>query len=514
MTLPLQMPPPPPLPPQGLIQRILTTFQGWFSPQRRSDPGGQAGKNTAEPPAPPGAISTNGTATGSAVESAAYHEVNLVQLRYDREAIGDDVRHLVDSDGRIATSNQDIGRDVFGSAGLRVQVKAAEGTSESLVAQAQDVIDALFGDTDINGTGPGMVSGLLEDGELYLSPVLLDGRIYRLQPLPTLTMDPNVDSRGQFPDPMRAFRQIDLQLRTEEAWFALWQVNWIRWDYRPTRGATHGRSQYLQSRGLGRFLQMSENDMVVRRRSRATLPRHHQIGNDQYTLGTGEDEDYRVKNCPDPSTGQTVTDYVTSGKIKITTVEGGDVNLGHIDDVKHLQNAYMGRLGKPKSLMGWGEDINRDILEVQQDEYQEFLKGVRHLLWHGDGGLYSGLKAVCDFALALAGINPALVTYQPAWPLKLTKAQIAFTESIDKLRVSGLISHRTALEMVANTLGLESAEAELLLLKEERKAREDASAAADRTFAAGQTGAGQDKPGGGGMKAAPGGGLDTGEVVE
>jgi hypothetical protein len=157
--------------------------------------------------------------------------------------------------------------------------------------------------------------------------------------------------------------------------------------------------------------------------------------------------------------------------------------------------------------MGFGEDINRDILEQQQEEYQEFLRGIRHLLWHGDGGIYSGLEDICNFALALAGINPEMITYQPSWPLKLTKKQLEFVKEIDDRRVSGLISHRTALELVSNTLGLESAEAELLLLQQEKKERQGADDAGDREFAARQTGAGKGSP----KSGRPGAGAATGD---
>lgn len=436
----------------------------------------------------------NTTQSGAAVESPTYYEAQVEQLRYDREGIITDVRNRMDDDPRMAQSNQEIGQDVFGG-GLGVTLAGAEGTPDAVVERAQDVVDALFRDCDINGLGPGLVRGLLEDGELYLQPVVRDQRITKVRPFPTLTMEPLLNTAGEFADVSRSFRQIDLLSRETVALFPLWQVNWIRHDWRPTRGTANGRSQYLQVRGLGRALNNTENDLVIRRRTRSALKFHHRVGapgtNDMNAVKA-----YKVENGLDQpgAAKKIVTDYYSTGDVQITALQG-DANLGEIDDVKHLQDAYMGRLGKPKGLMGgWGDDINRDVLEQQQEQYQEFLNGLRNLVWNGDGGVYSGLKAVCDFALSLAGINPAMITYQPSWPRKLTAAQIKQIEAISKLRVAGEISHRTSLSLIGSMLGIESAEAELTRIEEERTARQLGEDDDDRAFAARQTGSPNRQP--------------------
>lgn len=472
-----RIPPPPPPPPPGLIKRILNEFVSWFgtpSSQRAAE--GNGGQ------------SSQSTQTGSQVESPASMEAQVIQLRYDRDAIMADVRDLMDSDPRMAQSNEDIGRDVFG-AGLHVTVRPAEGTPEATAKRAQDIVDAFLRDTDLNGHGPGWVMGLLEDGDLYLSPVVQGDRAIRVQALPTATMDRMEDTQGRFIDTTRAFRQLDRLTREEIATFALWQVNHIRWIYRPTRGIPYGRSQYLQVRGLGRYLHMEENDLVVMRRTRAPLRRVHTVGTPDAPGQDPEITTYRQRNGLDnPDLQQVTTDYISNGKTTVESLDG-QRNLGEIDDVKHIENAFVGRMGKPKGLMGWGEDINRDVLEQQEEMYRDFLRGVRNLLWNGDGGVYSGIRALIDFALLLAGINPDQVTYQASWPIKLTKAQLEFVAKIDERRASGFISHRTALSLVADTLGLESAEAELMVLGEERAERQKREADSDEQFAAGQTGA-------------------------
>lgn len=449
--------------------RIQNWFQGWFGSRQELE-----GQNT--------------TQSGSQSESPAYHETMQEQLRWDREAIIQDARNLVDEDPRAAQSNQEIARDVWG-AGLRVTVQAADGTPDAIVDRAQDVIDAFMRDCDVNGHGPGMISGLLEDGDLFLSPIVRDTRVCRLQLLPTATMERLENSMGLFADVSQAFRQIDILTRDTVAVFPLWQVNHIRYNYLPTRGTPYGRSQYLQIRGRGRALGNTENDLVVRRRTRAPLQRHHKVGAE----GSNSVEAvkaYKQLNGLDQPGASTklITDYYSTGDVTITPLEG-DANLGEIDDVRHLENVYMGRLGKPKGLMGgWGDEINRDVLEQQQEQYQEYLNGLRGLLWNGDGGVYSGLKALCDFALSLAGLNPQQITYQPSWPRKLTKSQTEFIVAMAGLKATTFVSHKTALGLVGPLLGIESVEAELLLIEEERRARQQAETDDDQVFAARQTG--------------------------
>lgn len=480
MSTPVQLPPSPAPPKPGLLQRIQRIFEGWFGSKPELE-----GQGT--------------TQTARQTESPTQFEYQLVQLEYDRRAILQDVRRLMDDDPRIAQSNQDIGRDSVGG-GLKVKVMGAEGTPDQVTQRAQDIIDSFFRDTDLNGHLPASFSGLLEDGDLFLSPIVRSDQVVRIQVLPAATIERLDNDLGLFADAQKAFRQVDVITLEELTGFPLWQVNHVRFDWRPNRGAKYGRSMYLQVRGYGRYLGMTENDMVVRRRTRAPLRFFHRVG-DTSSPGTDiEIQAYKRQNSLDKPVNQRVTtDFFGNGLTDVKELPG-DAKLGEIEDVEHLQNVYWIRLGRPKGLMGFGEDINRDVLEQQQAEYQEFLTGLRNLMWNGDGGVYSGLKALCDFVLALSGINPQQVTYQPSWPRKLTKEQLEYIQRMAELRVQNFISHQTALGLVGALLGIESAEAELLLLEEERAARMKLQAAADREFAADQTGA-----------AGTGGGDDEGD---
>lgn len=453
----------PPPPDRNWLQRIMTkVFSPWFG--RASE---LEGRDT--------------TQSGKGRESPSTAEAEAIQLEYDRQSIVRDVRQLMDDDPRMSSTNQDIGRDVVGN-GWRVQVRAADGAPGAMAERAQSVIDALWRDCDVNGILPGMASGLLEDGDLFISPILQGEGITRLQILPTLSIERIEDDRGLHPDVTAAFRQIDVHSRQEITTFPLWQVNHVRYDLRLNRGDKYGRSQYLQARLPGKYLGMTENDLVIRRKTRAPLRFHHEVGTAEQPSDWADVTKYKAENSLDkPQNQRVTTDFFSNGKVKINALDG-DANLSEIEDVEHLQNVYMFRLGRPKGLTGFGEGINRDVLEEQLAEYHKYLRSLRNLLWNGDGGVYSGLKAICDFALSLAGINPAMVTYQPSWPVRLSAEEIKYIDVINELRLTGMISRRTALGLIGALLGIEDPDAEIEALLNEFISRSAADNAADRAF--------------------------------
>ena len=99
------------------------------------------------------------------------------------------------------------------------------------------------------------------------------------------------------------------------------------------------------------------------------------------------------------------------GTVDINVVQG-DARLGEIDDVLHHIRTWWLSSPVPMSLLGYGQDLNRDVLEQQKEQYDESLAALQ--TWVTD----ELVKPLVELEWLLHGIWPGGLDYEVQWHKK------------------------------------------------------------------------------------------------
>ena len=384
-------------------------------------------------------------------------------LEWERRTLLRDLELLVKRDSRLDRANY-----VMANAATRGGITVTVGTCRNSKVQkeAQAIIDKMMKNTKLNAHLPAWARTVIRDGDIFLN-IIADmdhGRptahITRIKNLPAITMERIDDMTDSFPDIKKAFMQIDPITRQDIQPFPLWSINHMRWKYEP--GERYGRSQYYSGREMWKKLKMTEEDMVVRRRTRAVQRRVHVIGNKDNPGTDTEVKKYRSENrLDDPRNARITADYFINGLGEVKNLEG-DAHLDHIKDVEYLlENAMIGT-GVPLHILGFGRNVNRDVVQDQKRTYKEDCKGIQDLIEHGDPGSFSGIRAVFNMALALGGLNPDEIPINVGWAQLDDDTLAEMTDNVLKLRAAQpkpLITHKLGLTLLAPHLELDNEQA-------------------------------------------------------
>ncbi len=338
-------------------------------------------------------------------------QYEMFRIEWTRRSILRALYEMMREDTRLKRANH-----VFASTAVRrgFDIRITSEVSQKESQKAQDVINDFVRRVQFNAKLTQWARVLLRDGDLFLNPFVDPATrlVTQIKSLPAISIQRNSDITGNFPDLHSAFQQIDpisLQPLLE---LELWQVNHIRWDHE--EGERYGRSQYLATLRTWKMLNMAEQDLVVRRRTRAAPKRLHNIGTKERPGAQKDIDDYMERNKLTGSQRDIVSDYFGNGQIDVKDLNA-DAQLDHIKDVEHIQEVHMLGTGVPLAIMGFGQNINRDILEDQMAQFKEDVEELRRLLEYGDGAAYSGIRSLFDFQLALQGIDPSILDYNIIW---------------------------------------------------------------------------------------------------
>lgn len=208
---------------------------------------------------------------------------------------------------------------------------------------------------------------LVAEGNLALQMVLDDRqRVVAAVRMPAETIVPIVDDNGRFKNPAAAYEQRDVLTGRVLATFAAWQLQLGRFD--PLNWddmGEMGRPFLDATVETWRKLRMTEEDMVIRRRTRAPLRLSHILEG----ATDGEVETYRKQ--VEGEKGDITTDFYANRKGGVTALQG-DAHLGEIEDVVHLLDTFFAGTPAPKALFGYVGDLSRDVLEdLKRDYYDE-----------------------------------------------------------------------------------------------------------------------------------------------
>jgi hypothetical protein len=158
-----------------------------------------------------------------------------------------------------------------------------------------------------------------------------------------------------------------------------------------------------------------------------------------------------------------VADFFSNRRGAIETVEG-DTTIGDIRDVRHHIATWWLASPVPMALMGYAEDLNRDVLEEQTEEYHAALESLRawvakHLL-----------RPLLERQWLVMGFWPDSYSHTYSWgSTKPISAKVLgeISNAVGTLKGAGLLSLETALWVLAQFLPGFDPEAELEKLEEE-----------------------------------------------
>lgn len=299
------------------------------------------------------------------------------------------IRYMDKADGRVKRIHKRMARDAV-KGGLRLEWERDANPKVQLL-WSQFVTRLKL---DERSKLESDARGAVMEGALALQRVVDTSRhVSGLVRMPIETIVPQVDVNGRFKDPALAYVQIDNLGGNVLAEFALWQLGVVRLD--PDNFddvGSMGRPYLDANRTVWQKLTMTEEDMVVRRRTRAPLRMSHSLE------GASSDElnEYEQKIYQDQN--EITTDFFSNRKLTVQAVQG-DSNLDQIADVNYLLDTFFAGAPAPKGLFGYVQDLARDVLEdLKKDYYEEIdcLQDVISQAYH----------EAFELELLLQGLNP------------------------------------------------------------------------------------------------------------
>ncbi|MDH5633622.1 MAG: hypothetical protein OEZ10_11585 [Gammaproteobacteria bacterium] len=211
--------------------------------------------------------------------------------------------------------------------------------------------------------------------------------------MPTETIVPQVAPNGAFKDPRVAYIQYDYTMGKEIAQFPLWQMSLVRLtpDNFDDMGSL-GRPYLDATRPAWQKLRMTEEDLVIRRRTRAPQRLAHVLE------GASESDIEKYRARVEGDQNDITADFYLNKKGAVSSV-AGDANLDQIADVVHLLDTFYAGSPAPKGLFGYTGDLARDVLEDLKRDYFDEVDALQDTLSY----VY---KLGFYLDLLLQGINP------------------------------------------------------------------------------------------------------------
>jgi hypothetical protein len=289
------------------------------------------------------------------------------------------------------------------------------------------------------------------------------------------------DEFDQFFDPAAAFAWADNvllsvdvltnQLPPGATVFAEWQIVHVRYSH--DEDSRYGAPLFAAARKPYKRMTEGEFDIAIRRKTRAGMKYVHALKDASET----DIEAYRTRNqdvLDDPFAA--VADYFSNKDTTVSSIQG-DAHLSEIEDVLHHIRTWWIASPVPMSLLGYGQDLNRDVLDEQQKQYKVACEELSR--WASE----QIVKPLIERQWLLLGIWPDSLEWEVEWAAKDALTAEAFVDAakaLATLRATGVFSDETLLRMFSRFVPDFDAEAELALLAK----RQDNELAAAATNAA------------------------------
>ena len=379
----------------------------------------------------------------------------------DRRNRVTDCRDMAAEDPRAKQSIATLARDAT-KGGFTTQVSGPRA------AQAQAAADALLTRLDIFTRLDDWARLTLRDGDTFLElGVAANGEIVQVTRKPTLEMYRFSDDYDRFYDPAAAFYWTDRPTGTnvpptDATWFAEWQIVHARWDR--DEGSRYGNPLFASARSAYKRMRQGELDIAVRRKTRSGMRYVHVLED----ASPAEIEAYKVANKPaldDPFAA--VADLFQNKRGGLQAVQG-DAHLSEIEDVLHHVDTFGMASPVPLELIGYGRNLNRDVLEQKKEQYDETLGSVR-------GWLVSEfVRPLLERQWLCLGIWPEALTWDVQWKAKKEPAPaelVQMGQFVAALKAMGLLTDATLLRLLATKLPDFDVDAELEAMQAEAEAQ-------------------------------------------
>lgn len=311
-------------------------------------------------------------------------------------------RQMYDEDTRYETIINTLARDAT-SKGFDVVVENDD--------RAQELADNLFKRLGLADRLDDWARLTLRDGDTFLEVgVDRDRMIAEITRKPTLDVHRNSDRFDRFPDPSHAFWMSDRPFVTQPigpdvVWFAEWQIVHARWAH--DENSQYGRPLLASGRKAYKRMTEGELDVAVRRKTRAGVRYHHVVDGDETDLERYQRMNRRALENP----GAAAADFFSNKPGSITALHG-DSNIGNITDIEHHIATFFLGSPVPMALLGYGNNLNRDVLDKQKEQYDESLSSV--VTWVKR----QFIVPLLELQWLLAGILPDNLEYQVLRPSK------------------------------------------------------------------------------------------------
>ncbi len=385
-----------------------------------------------------------------------------LQADSERRATVKTCREMYKKDPRAKGVIKSLARDMT-RGGFTVSVKD-NPTAERLAADLDKRLD-------LDGVLDDWVRLTLRDGDTFLELGVDGGQHIALATRkPPLQMHRNSDAADRFPDPARAYWLAPetwyggSEPPADAEWFADWQIIHARWDHDAEE--RYGVPLFAAATSAYKRIKEGETDIAVRRKTRSGVKYNH-----KFPEGTTADQIEAYKeanqdNLADPTAA--IADFFGTADIQVVAGEGGALEA--IGDVMHHVRTWWLASPLPMSLLGYGQDLNRDVLDKQSEQYQRALESLTQWVEA------QFVKPLLEREWLLAGILPDSLKYEIKWKTTelLTIATVtAAADAVAKLTAAGM-PKLAAWEMVERFLpgvDLTQAKAEMQQAAEDAKAQ-------------------------------------------
>jgi translation initiation factor 1 (eIF-1/SUI1) len=354
---------------------------------------------------------------------------HMMSLNNTRAAVINDSRKMFEEDSRVKNALYRVASDmVAGSFSINVESGPYKAKAQD---EANKVLERLNLRSSNGKAGSFLTQSIvhaMRDGDLFLQIGASEEEgINKIVKMPLMSNDvsgytsysPNAypvmyrnsNAIDDFDDPKKAYFLSQFPLGNtfsdnSGTWFREWQILHIRWYHEPPK--KYGIPLLSSARISYKMLREGETDVAIRRKTRAGQKRHHKI--------TGADsniiEQYKAWNADAlKDATAAASDYFSNERTEIISMQG-DEQIGVIDDIlHHLETLGIGII-VPLAMTGYGRNVNRDVLDVQDKEYRRLLESL------GSFPVESIIKPIIETQWLLSGINPKKYRWSIEWSSK------------------------------------------------------------------------------------------------
>lgn len=382
-----------------------------------------------------------------------------------RRSMIQDCQRMYDEDTRPQGVIKTLARDTV-KAGFELMVSGPRS------AEAKQIAEDLIKRVNVMKRIEQWVNSTLRDGDSFFElGANSAGLIVEVTRKPTLELHRWSDDFDQFYDPSKAFFWTDqswngINPPNNAVYFAEWQIIHARGDHEENR--RYGRPLFASARKAYKRMTEGELDVSIRRKTRSGLKFLHALED----ATEADIETYKSRNksvLSDPFGA--IADFFSNKKTSVSAIQG-DANLQEIGDIEHHIHTWWIASPTPMALLGYGKDLNRDILDEQKEQYDSAKESLS--AWLAE----EILRPLIERQWLLLGLWPDSLDWSIEWATKdsltadiLLKAAQALTALV----ATGKFTDETLIRLFSRFVPGFDAEAEIkaLAAKQEQEMRDE-----------------------------------------